>query len=82
MTTESKPQTVKEWLHDLADSQESTEKDSAIMQKLLHRAGFTAAVCTCGIVYLDGHGTMEAPPTSIHAIARMLVKQVETGTAG
>lgn len=79
MTTESKPQTVKEWLHGLADSQESTEKDSSMMQNLLHRVGFSAAVCTYGIVYLEGHGTMEAPPTSIHAIAKMLVSKAQGG---
>ena len=67
-------QTVKEWLEELAQSNESADIDTIKMQNLLHRAGFPQAVCTCGIVYLEGHGTLEAPPTDIHAIARMILK--------
>ena len=72
MTT--KEMTVKEWLVSLANTNQSTDQDSAKMQNLLHRVGFGSAVVTCGIVYLNGHGTIEAPPTSLHAIAKMLLK--------
>lgn len=72
MATEVK-QTVKQWLEGLANSNQSTERDSQIMQGLLRRAGCSSAVVTCGIVYLDGHGTIKAPPTDLHTIARMLL---------
>ena len=74
MTTESR--TVKEWLEEMAGSTVSVEQDSTKMQNLLHRAGFPHAVVVCGIVYLEGKGTIDAPPTSIHSVAQMLVKLV------
>ena len=67
-------QTVKEWLEELASSTSSSDTDSAKMQNLLHRCGFPMAVVTCGIVYLEGKGTREAPPTSLPSIARMILK--------
>ena len=66
--------TIQDWLEQLATSIESTEDDSARMQNLLHRIDFPKAVVVCGIVYTDGHGTMESPPTSIHSMAKMIVK--------
>ena len=64
--------TVGEWLEDLASKHESTEGDSIRMQNLLHRIDFPKAVVVCGIVYTEGHGTMESPPTSIHRMAKMI----------
>ena len=66
--------TVKEWLANLATCNQSEDSDSGKMQNLLRRAGFQSAVCTCGVVYLDGKGTLEAPPTSIHAVAKLLLR--------
>ena len=66
--------TVGEWLKELADNGMSTESDSAKMQNLLHTIGFSAARVVLGIVYLDGKGTLEAPPISIHAIAKQLLQ--------
>jgi len=66
-------QTVKEWLDGLAGGTSSTDKDSRMMQSLLHRVGFPEAIVTCGIVYLAGKGTLEAPPTSIHSVVKMLL---------
>ena len=63
-----------DWLEQLADSTQSTEEDSRMMQGLLRMMKFHKAVVVCGIVYVDGQGTMQAPPTSIHSMARMLVK--------
>lgn len=74
MTTETQ-QTIGQWLEGLANTNSSTEKDDGKMQNLLHRIGFPSAVCTCGIVYLDGKGTIDAPPTDIHSIAKMLVSK-------
>ena len=68
-------QTVGQWLEDLAARTTSDESDGRKMANLLHRVGFSQAVVTCGIVYLDGKGTIEAPPTDMHSIARMLVKK-------
>ncbi len=68
-------QTVGQWLEELATSNTSTEVDSSKMQNLLHRVGLSKAIVTCGIVYLDGHGTVDAPPTSLHSIAKMLVSK-------
>lgn len=68
--------TVGQWLEQLAASSESTEQDSNKMQNLLHRVGFSQARVVLGIAYLDGHGTIEAPPVSIHSVAKMLVDKV------
>ena len=72
-------QTVGEWLKQLGDATVSTEVDGIKMMNLLHRIGFGSAVVTCGIVYLEGKGTLEAPPRSVHCIAKMLVEQAEKG---
>ena len=68
-------QTVGEWLIGMAESDQSSELDSAKMVNLLRKVGFTKAVVTYGIVYLEGKGTLDAPPTSIHSIAQMLVNK-------
>jgi len=70
-------QTIGQWLEQLATTTTSTELDSSKMANLLHRVGFGAAVVTCGIVYLEGRGTIEAPPMSIHTIAKMLVEKAK-----
>ena len=64
--------TVKEWLQDLATRDTSSGLDSRMMQNLLHKVGFSLAKVVVGIVYLKGQGTIDAPPTSIHSIAKML----------
>ena len=68
-------QTVGQWLEELASSNQSLDLDSSKMQNLLHRVGFSSAIVTCGIVYLEGKGTIEAPPTSIHTIAKWLMSK-------
>lgn len=75
MLTETQ-QTVAEWLEELATSNESSDPENAKMQSLLRRVGCSKAICTCGIVYLEGQGTIDAPPTSIHLTAKMLAKVV------
>lgn len=57
----------------LATTDKSNEDDSLIMQLVLRKLGHKNAIVTCGIVYLDGHGTLKNPPTSIHAIAKVLL---------
>jgi hypothetical protein len=67
--------TVKEWIQDLASRNSSSDEDEKMMANLLRRLGFPKAVCTCGIAYLEGKGTIDAPPTSIHSVANMLLKR-------
>jgi len=79
MTTNTTQRTVRQWLESLAKTDTSVEKDSAMMQNLLRKVGFPNAVVTCGIVYAEGHGTIEFPPISIHSMAGMLVKGGRNG---
>lgn len=74
MTTDI--QTTREWLMDLTIKNSSGEKDWSKIEILLRKIGFPKAIVTCGIVYLEGKGTIEAPPTSIHTIATMLLSQI------
>jgi len=62
--------TVKEWLQGLADTDTSTDKDSTMMENLLHRVGFPSAKVVIGVVYPEGYG----PPVSIHSMAKQLLK--------
>lgn len=71
---ETKQQTVKEWLEEVANTNQSSDTDSTKMRNLLHRVGFPSAVVVVGVVYLEGKGTVDFPPTSIHSIAKMLLK--------
>ena len=75
MQAQETRQTVRQWLDSLANSNTSTDSDSIKMTNLLHRVGFPQAVVVLGIVYLEGKGTIDAPPTSIHAIAKMIVSK-------
>lgn len=69
--------TVKDWLEDLANRTQSGDEDSTKMQNFLRHIGFGRAVVVLGIVYLEGKGTLEAPPASIHSIARMILNTQE-----
>lgn len=66
--------TVKDRLEIIANSSQSTDSDSRWMQNVLHAMGFPSAVVVLGIVYLEGKGTIEAPPMSINSAARMILK--------
>ncbi len=66
-------QTVLQWLEGLAESSESSERDSRMMENVLHRVGWPAARVVIGVVYLDGRGTLENRPMSIHSVAKMLL---------
>ena len=68
--------TVVDWLKDLSLKNTSDDTDAAKMQAVLRKIGFSDAVCVLGVVYLEGKGTIGAPPTSIHSVAGMLVKQL------
>lgn len=68
--------TVGEWLARLAATNESEDKDSIKMQNLLHRLGFDKAKVLYGVVYLEGKGTIEAPPASIHSTAKSILQML------
>ena len=65
---------AKQILEILKNADYTTENDEKIMQIILNKIGFKNAVVTCGIVYLEGRGTMDAPPTSIQHMAEMLLR--------
>lgn len=68
--TDKKDKIVKEFITRLAEADKSSETDSRYMQSLLRKLGFVQARVVGGIVYLEGRGTITAPPTSIHTIAQ------------
>lgn len=72
-----KPETAGQVLERLSNSDSSSEQDSRIMQAILRQTGlYPNAVVVGGVVYLDGRGTMQNPPTSIHAVAKSILKAV------
>lgn len=62
-----------EFLERIAHSTKSSTTDSRIMEYLLKRLGFTNARCVSGIAYLEGQGTLHAPPMSIHDAAKQIL---------
>lgn len=68
-------QTVKQWLEQVAGTDTSTEQDSDRMQNMLRRVGFPSAVVVMGVVYVEGYGTVDYPPMSIHFMAGVLLKK-------
>ena len=60
----------------LASSNTCDQNDERMMEAILHKMDFPRAKVTCGIVYLEGRGTLEAPPASIHQIARMILDAI------
>ena len=70
-------ETIGEWLENLVTEDTTYERDWVRMQNLLRRVGYPSAVCIFGIVYLEGHGTINCPPVGIHSIARILVEKAK-----
>ena len=68
---------VIDFLSELSNSDSSNQEQNDIMQILLRRLDFNKAVVIYGIVYLEGKGTIGSPPTSINAIAKMILKMVK-----
>ena len=65
-----------EWLEKIATTNTSSEEDDKIMRFVLNGLGFTNANVVCGIVYLEGRGTLKSPPTSIQSIAKVLLSKM------
>lgn len=68
-----KKETYEDVLSRLATTNTSTDRDSAIMESLLHKMNFPRARVVIGTVYLEGKGTLTCPPYDIHACAKMLL---------
>lgn len=66
--------TIKDRIEQISNNAVSTDEDSNFIMFVLHRLGFNNALVTCGVVYIEGHGTIENPPTSIQNIASMILK--------
>ena len=67
-------ETIKDVLERLSRTSSSTRDDDEKMEYVCHRIGFPNAVVTSGIVYLEGHGTLESPPADIHTVAKQILK--------
>ena len=66
-------ETVGQVLERIAVAGSTNDTDWRMMQALLHRCGWKRARVVYGVVYLEGRGTIEAPPCSVQAMARMLL---------
>ena len=64
-------------LKDLASRSTTTEADDHLMELMLRKTLFPKAVVTCGIVYLKGRGTIDAPPTPVQTVAKNILKQLK-----
>lgn len=73
---------VREFLKELASKNSCTDEECKLMERILRKIGLSKAVCVFGIVYLEGQGTIDAPPLPINIIARMLLLQEELEKLG
>ena len=76
-TKKSTKRPISEWVREIATINVSGELDNMKMEVLLRVMNFPKAKCICGIVYLEGKGTIEYPPMSIHTVAKMILKKLE-----
>lgn len=74
---EQKEIIVREFLEELASKNSCTDEDCKTMERILRKIGLPKAVCVLGIVYLEGQGTIDAPPLPINMIAKMLLLQAK-----
>ena len=74
---ENENRTVLEVIKELSEKNTSDENDSMVIQYILRKIGYSNAIVTCGIVYLEGHGTINSPPSDINSMAKTLLKMLE-----
>lgn len=65
-------ETLKEFIIRMAEAKQSNSTDSIIMQTILRKIGFPTAIVVSGIAYLECRGIIQAPPISIHALAKQI----------
>jgi len=73
---ETKTGTIGDWLKSLSIRDTSSEEDSRKMERLLRKLAFPKARVVLGVVYVEGRGTIDCPPTSIHSVAKTLCEGV------
>jgi len=66
-------ETIGQLVERLSVAESTTEDDERTMTLVLRRCGWARALVACGIVYLEGKGTMDAPPCAIPTMARLLL---------
>ncbi len=66
-----------EILQRISEKDTCTETDERFITAILQELGFPNVVITCGIVYMEGHGTLEFPPTDVHTVSRMILRNVK-----
>lgn len=59
-----------EFIERIASSDKITAEDCAIMEEIM-RPMFPQIRVVCGIVYLKGRGTLEAPPVPMQRFAQL-----------
>ena len=69
--------TNREMLERISVAESTSEGDWVGMQHFLRSIGFPSARVVYGVVYLEGRGTMSAPPAGISSVARMILKASE-----
>lgn len=66
-------ETIGQILERVSVAQSTTDEDERTMTLILRRCGWPRALVACGIVYLEGKGTRDAPPCDIPTMARLLL---------
>jgi len=61
----------------LANKNTSSQIEDKMLEVTLQKIGFPKAKTICGIVYLEGKGTLTCPPISVNSMAKHLVKNLE-----
>lgn len=69
--------TNREMLEQISVAKSTSDSDWIGMQHFLRSIGFPKARVVYGVVYLEGRGTMSAPPAGISSVARMILKASE-----
>ena len=62
-----------ELLEKLEANNTTTETEGKQFEIVLNKIGFPRARVVCGVVYLEGKGTLTCPPTDIHSVAKMVL---------
>ena len=69
--------TIREYIEKMANSVSTVGSDDSQFQGILRHIGFPRAIVTCGIVYFEGNGTIDAPPAAISQVASMILKALK-----
>lgn len=70
-------ETVLDYLEQVSKSETTTAEDDVKVQRFLRIAGYPNCVVTLGIVYLEGKGTIQSPPTSIQQVIKTVLLVVK-----